>query len=148
MRKIAINRPFWFFFSHYPKTGNMSLVTCITNLGRINEKLFKLLCPQSQISYVRCENAINRPFFQPLSENWSLVTCITNLGKIHQKKLKLSRQQVNVNADAAELQLIKIKRQAKNIVVNMCVSCRREESRVGEETTWGGRLFQTGLVVA
>ena len=24
--------------------------------------------------------------------------------------------------------------------------CRRKGSRVGEETTWGGRLFQTGMV--
>ena len=28
----------------------------------------------------------------------------------------------------------------------MSVSCRQEESRVGKETTWGGRLFYTGMM--
>ena len=39
-RKIAISRPFWIFFQPLLKmSDNWSLVTCITNLGRIHFKL-------------------------------------------------------------------------------------------------------------
>ena len=78
---------------------------------RIREKLFKLSRPKGQIidekGETRNKSALLN-FFRPLlnlSENWSLVTCITNLGMIHEKLFKLSRPQVNVNADADELQL-------------------------------------------
>ena len=36
---------------------NWSLVTYITNLGRIHGKLFKLSCPQGQIIDVKCEKS-------------------------------------------------------------------------------------------
>ena len=53
-RKIAISWLFWIFF---PPLLNLSknylLVTCITNLTRICEKLFKLSRPQGQIIDVK-----------------------------------------------------------------------------------------------
>ena len=50
MRKIAINQPFWNFFQPLLNLSkNYLLVTCITNLKRICEKLFKLSRPQGQI---------------------------------------------------------------------------------------------------
>ena len=84
---------------------NCLLVTCITNLKRIHEKLLKLSRPQ--IIDVKCEKNRNKlailNFFQPLlnlSEIWSLVRCKTNLGRIHEIFFKSSRPQVNVNGDA------------------------------------------------
>ena len=50
MRKIAINQPFLIFFRPLLNLSeNWSLVTCITNLGRIHEKLFKLSLPQENV---------------------------------------------------------------------------------------------------
>ena len=41
MKKIAINRPFWIFFQPLANLSeNCLLVTCVTNLSRINEKLY------------------------------------------------------------------------------------------------------------
>ena len=41
IQKITISRPFWIFFQSLPNLSeNCLLVTCITNLSRINEKLF------------------------------------------------------------------------------------------------------------
>ena len=58
MWKIAINRPFFFFFRPLLNLSeNWSLVTCITNLKRICEKLFKLSRPQGQIIDVKCEKS-------------------------------------------------------------------------------------------
>ena len=58
MWKIAINRPFFFFFLPLLNLSeNWSLVTCITNLKRICEKLFKLSRPQGQIIDVKCEKS-------------------------------------------------------------------------------------------
>ena len=37
-------------------------------------------------------------------------------------------------------------RELKNPAVYIVFSRRRKESSVGEETTWSGRLFQTGIV--
>ena len=112
MWKIAINRPFFFFFRPLLNLSeNWSLVTCITNLKRIREKLQVIAPTRSNYWRKRWKIAISRPFwifFQPLlnlSEKWSLVTCKTNLGRKHEKLFKLSRPQVNVNADADELQL-------------------------------------------
>ena len=158
MWKIAINRPFFFFFRPLLNfSKNYLLVICITNLKRICGKLFKfsrhywctiwrglknfstyrahkvrelvisnmhnkfekdtwetfqVIAPtRSNYWRKRWKIAISRPFwifFQPLlnlSEKWSLVTCKTNLGRKHEKLFKLSRPQVNVNADADELQL-------------------------------------------
>ena len=41
---------------------------------------------------------------------------------------------------------IENKGELKNPVVYIVFSRRRKESSVGEETTWSGRLFQTGIV--
>ena len=41
---------------------------------------------------------------------------------------------------------IENKGELKNLVVYIVFSRRRKESSVGEETTWSGRLFQTGIV--
>ena len=58
MWKIAINRPFFFFFRPLLNLSeNWSLVTCITNLKRIREKLFKLSRPQGQIIDVKGEKS-------------------------------------------------------------------------------------------
>ena len=57
MWKIAINRPFFFFRSLLNLSENWSLVTCITNLKRIREKLFKLSRPQGQIIDVKGEKS-------------------------------------------------------------------------------------------
>ena len=58
MRKIAINQPFWIFFQPLLNLSeNWSLVTCMTNLKRICEKLFKLSRPQGQIIDVKCEKS-------------------------------------------------------------------------------------------
>ena len=58
MRKIAINRPFWIFFQPLLNLcKNYLLVTCITNLKRICEKLFKLSRPQGQIIDVKWEKS-------------------------------------------------------------------------------------------
>ena len=58
MRKIAINRPFWIFFQPLLNLSkNYLLVTCITNLKRICEKLFKLSRPQGQIIDVKWEKS-------------------------------------------------------------------------------------------
>ena len=47
MQKIAINRPFWNLFPPLLNLSeNLWFVTCITNLGKIHGKLFKLSCPQ------------------------------------------------------------------------------------------------------
>ena len=64
MRKMTINRPFWIFFQPLLNLSeNWLLVTCITDLKMIHEKLFKLSRPQCQIIDVKCEKiAINRPF--------------------------------------------------------------------------------------
>ena len=58
MRKIAINRPFFFFFRPLLNLSkNYLLVTCITNLKRVCEKLFNLSRPQGQIIDVKCEKS-------------------------------------------------------------------------------------------
>ena len=58
MRKIAINRPFFFFFRPLLNLSkNYLLVTCITNLKRICDKLFNLSRPQGQIIDVKCEKS-------------------------------------------------------------------------------------------
>ena len=58
MRKIAINRPFFFFFRPLLNfSKNYLLVICITNLKRICEKLFKFSRPQGQIIDVKCEKS-------------------------------------------------------------------------------------------
>ena len=58
MRKIAINRPLWIFFQPLLNMSkNYLLVTCITNLKRICEKLFKLSRPQGQIIDVKWEKS-------------------------------------------------------------------------------------------
>ena len=58
MRKIAINRPFWIFFQPLLNLSkNYLLVTCITNLKRICEKLFKLSRPQGQIIDIKWEKS-------------------------------------------------------------------------------------------
>ena len=58
MWKIAINRPFFFFFRPLLNLSkNYLLVTCITNLKRICEKLFNLSRPQGQINDVKCEKS-------------------------------------------------------------------------------------------
>ena len=57
MWKIAINRSFFFFRPLLNLSENWSLVTCITNLKRICEKLFKLSRPQGQIIDVKCEKS-------------------------------------------------------------------------------------------
>ena len=50
-RKIAISWPFYFFFQPLLSLSeNWSLVTCITNLGRIHEKHFTLSCPQVNVN--------------------------------------------------------------------------------------------------
>ena len=50
-RKIAISRPFWILFRPLLNLSeNWSLVACITNLGRIHEKLFKLSRPQVNVN--------------------------------------------------------------------------------------------------
>ena len=38
------------------------------------------------------------------------------------------------------------KGELKNPADYIVISRRRKESSVGEETTWSGRLFQTGIV--
>ena len=49
--KIAISRPFWFFFQPLLNLSEKwSLVTCKTNLGRKHEKLFKLSRPQVNVN--------------------------------------------------------------------------------------------------
>ena len=115
MWKIAINRPFFFFF---PAIIELVRELVISNMHNKFEKdtwkTFQVIAPtRSNYWRKRWKIAISRPFwifFQPLlnlSEKWSLVTCKTNLGRKHEKLFKLSRPQVNVNADAddAELQL-------------------------------------------
>ena len=57
MWKIAINRPFFFFRPLLNLSENWSLVTCITNLKRIREKLFKLSRTQGQIIDVKGEKS-------------------------------------------------------------------------------------------
>ena len=58
MRKIAINRPFLFFFRPLLNfSKNYLLVICITNLKRICGKLFKFSRPQGQIIDVKCEKS-------------------------------------------------------------------------------------------
>ena len=50
MQKITINWPFWFFFQQLLNLSEKCLlVTCITNLSRINEKIFMLSRQQGQI---------------------------------------------------------------------------------------------------
>ena len=54
--KIAINQPFRFVLQPLLNMSeNCSLVTCITNLGRIHVKLFMLSRPQGQIIDIKCE---------------------------------------------------------------------------------------------
>ena len=54
MRKIAINRSFRIFFQPLLNLSkNYLLVTCITNLKRICEKLFNLSRPKGQIMDVK-----------------------------------------------------------------------------------------------
>ena len=66
---------------------NYLLVTCITNLQRIREKLF-LSRLQGQIIDVKCSNRNKSAilnFIPPLlilSKNYLLVTCITSLKRI------------------------------------------------------------------
>ena len=56
--KIAINRPFKICFQALLNLfKNCLLVTCITNLKRIHEKLFKLSRPQGQIIDVKCKKS-------------------------------------------------------------------------------------------
>ena len=43
-------------------------------------------------------------------------------------------------------QEVTAKQKFKNPAVYIVFSRRRKESSVGEETTWSGRLFQTGIV--
>ena len=50
MRKIAEISHFDFFSAIIDKSENWSLVTCITNLGRIDEKLYKLSHPQVNVT--------------------------------------------------------------------------------------------------
>ena len=58
MRKIAINLPFWIFFQPLLNLSkNYLLLTCITNLKRICEKLLKLSRPQGQIIDVKWEKS-------------------------------------------------------------------------------------------
>ena len=58
MRKIAINRPFFFFFRPLLNfSNNYLLVICITNLKKICEKLFKFSRPQGRIIDVQCEKS-------------------------------------------------------------------------------------------
>ena len=47
--KIAINRSF-FFHPLLNLSENWSLLTCITNLGRIHEQLFKLSRPEVNVN--------------------------------------------------------------------------------------------------
>ena len=58
---------FFFFRPLLNLSENWSLVTCITNLKRICEKLFKLSRPQGQIIDVKCEKSqsIGHFFFSP-----------------------------------------------------------------------------------
>ena len=56
MWKIAINRQFFFFQPLLNLSKNYLLVTCITNLKGICEKLFNLLRPQGQIIDENVEN--------------------------------------------------------------------------------------------
>ena len=102
MWKIAISRPFWFFYRPLLSLSkNCLLVTCITNLKRILVKMLKLSRLQTRSNYWRKMRkiAINRPFwifFQPLlnlSKNYLLVTCIKNLKRICEKLFKLSGPQ-------------------------------------------------------
>ena len=96
MRKRTINRPFRIFYQPLLNLfENWLLVTCITDLKMIHEKLFKLSRPQGQIIDVKMwKIPKNLPFwifFQPsvnLSKNYLLVTCITNLKRIREKLLK------------------------------------------------------------
>ena len=89
MRKIAINRPF-FFFSAIIELVQELLINNIHNKFEENMwKTFQVIAP-TRSNYWRkmWKMAINRPFFyffRPLlnlSENWSLVTCIQNLKRI------------------------------------------------------------------
>ena len=117
MWKIAINRPFFFFFSAIIELVRELVISNMHNkFEKDTWKTFQVIAPtRSNYWRKRWKIAISRPFwifFQPLlnlSEKWSLVTCKTNLGRKHEKLFKLSRPQVNVNADAdaddAELQL-------------------------------------------
>ena len=51
MREIAINRPFLIFFQPLLSLSkNYLLVTCITNLKRISEKLFNLSRPKVNVN--------------------------------------------------------------------------------------------------
>ena len=57
MWKIAISRPFWFFYQPLLSLSkNCLLVTCITNLKRILVKMLKLSRLQGQIIDVKWEN--------------------------------------------------------------------------------------------
>ena len=56
--QMKLERPFWIFFQPLLNfSKNYLLVTCITNLKRIGEKLFKLSRPQGQIIDVKCEKS-------------------------------------------------------------------------------------------
>ena len=57
----------------------------------------------------------------------------------------LKRKQ-EVTLTAKQKLCIENKGELKNPVVYIVFSRRQKESSVGEETTWSGRLFQTGIV--
>ena len=72
MQKITIKRPFKKKFKLLSKLSeNYLLVHCITNLSRINEKLFMLSHQQGQIIDVKCENRIDQPFWLFFSQYWT-----------------------------------------------------------------------------
>ena len=100
MRKIAINRPFFFFSAIIELVQELLISNMHNQFKEGMWKTFQLIAP-TRSNYWRkmWKIAISRPFwifFQPLlnlSEKWSLVTCKTNLGRICEKLFKLSRPQ-------------------------------------------------------
>ena len=101
MRKIAINRPFWIFFSAIIELVQELLISNMHNKFEEDMwKTFQVIAPTRSNYWRKMRKiAINRPFwifFHPLlnlSKNYLLATCITNLKRICEKLFKLSRPQ-------------------------------------------------------
>ena len=100
MWKNAINRPFFFFSAIIELVRELVISNMHNKFEKDMWKTFQVN-PPTRSNYWRkmWKIAINQPFFflfRPLlnlSENWSLVTRITNLKRIREKLFKLSRPQ-------------------------------------------------------
>ena len=100
MRKIAINRPFFFFSAIIELLQELLISNMHNQFKEDMWKTFQVFAP-TRSNYWRkmWKIAINRPFllfFRPLlnlSKNYLLVTCINNLKRICEKLFNLSRPQ-------------------------------------------------------